>query len=103
MLFTNLTYYRISVVGQFEKSSKDCHSEARLSREESAGLLLAASSFLADKAGFGMTRRAFLRNLTHYRISVLQASCLLHGLQLVRILRIRRRDYETHPRKAAWP
>jgi hypothetical protein len=30
---------------------------------------LAASRFLADKAGFGMTKRAFLRKLRHYRYS----------------------------------
>jgi len=64
---------RETVVVQFEKSSKDCHSEARLSREESAGLLLAASRFLADKAGFGMTRRAFLRKLHHDPRNVRQA------------------------------
>src|SRR5579862_608112 len=61
----NVERRSVWVVVQFEKSSKDCHSEARLSREESAGLLLAASRFLADKAGFGMTRRAFLRKLHH--------------------------------------
>ena len=40
---------------------------AALSREESAVSLLAASRFLADKAGFGMTRvRLFFRKLHHY-------------------------------------
>jgi hypothetical protein len=34
-------------------------------REESAVSLLAASRFLADKAGFGMTRTVFLRKLHH--------------------------------------
>jgi MFS family permease len=36
-----------------------------LSREESAVSLLAGSRFLADQAGFGMTRRGFLRRLHH--------------------------------------
>jgi hypothetical protein len=36
-----------------------------LSREESAVSLLSASRFLADNAGFGMTRKVFLRKL-HY-------------------------------------
>jgi hypothetical protein len=38
---------------------------AGLSREESAVSLPAASRFLADEAGFGMTRRVFLRKLHH--------------------------------------
>jgi hypothetical protein len=42
---------------------------AGLSREESAVSQLAASRFLADKAGFGMTRRVFLRKLHYYRHS----------------------------------
>jgi len=37
-----------------------------LSREESAVSLLGASRFLADKAGFGMTRGVFLRKLHHH-------------------------------------
>jgi hypothetical protein len=41
---------------RFEKSPHNCPSEARHWREESAASLLAASRFLADTPGFGMTR-----------------------------------------------
>jgi hypothetical protein len=37
---------------------------APLSREESAVSLLAASTFLADKAGFGMTRGIFVQTVS---------------------------------------
>jgi len=40
---------------------------AGLSREESAVSLLAASRFLADKAGFGMTRKVFFRKLHRHQ------------------------------------
>ena len=38
------------------ESQRNCHSEARISREESAVTLPAKSRFLADRAGFRMTR-----------------------------------------------
>jgi hypothetical protein len=54
-------------VVQFENSHKGLSfRSAALSREESAVFLLAASRFLADKPGFGMTRGGvFLRKLHH--------------------------------------
>ncbi len=46
-----------SAVVQFENSHKGLSFRSAVwSREESAVLLLAASRFLADKPGFGMTR-----------------------------------------------
>jgi hypothetical protein len=54
-----------TVVVQFKKSPKDCHFEAQDCRAKSAVSLPAASRFLADEAGFGMTRRVFLREMHH--------------------------------------
>jgi hypothetical protein len=44
------------MVMQSEDSSGLSFRSAALSREESAGSLPAANRFLADKAGFGMTK-----------------------------------------------
>jgi hypothetical protein len=58
------------VVVQFEKSPKGLSfRSAGFSREGYAVSQLAASRFLADKAGFGMTRRVFLRQLHYSRHS----------------------------------
>jgi hypothetical protein len=60
------------VVVQFENSHKGLpFRSAVLSREESVVFLLAASRFLADKPGFGMTRVGlFLRKLYHDRPTI---------------------------------
>jgi hypothetical protein len=43
------------------ESPKDCYSERGFMREEAVVSPQAASGFLADKPGFGMTRREFVQ------------------------------------------
>jgi hypothetical protein len=54
----------------FENLQRIVTPKRGIMREESAVSLLAESRFLADKAGFGMTRIGrFLRKLHHYPMS----------------------------------
>jgi hypothetical protein len=56
--FIDTTRHRVLV--QFEIPQGLSFRSAAVAREESAVSLLAASRFLVDKAGFGMTMRVFL-------------------------------------------